>query len=228
MCGRYTLTIDPETLAQLFGLGEITPAAAGMAPRYNIAPTQQVAIVRNDAPTKLDVARWGLVPSWAKDLAIGASMINARAETMAEKPAFRSAFRKRRCLILADGFYEWETIAGQKTKLPHYIQLADGQPFAFAGLWETWKPKDAPDSDWMVTCTIATTDPNELLGRIHNRQAVILPRGSERVWLDADAPADVIGSLLRPLPSDALRMRPVAARVGNVRNDDAALLAVVS
>ncbi|HEY3342528.1 MAG TPA: SOS response-associated peptidase, partial [Anaerolineae bacterium] len=178
MCGRFTLTIDPAELMEHFHL---STADEPIVPRYNVAPTQNVAVVLNESPERLSMVQWGLIPSWAKDPAIGAQMINARAETLAEKPAFRAAFKKHRCLVLADGFYEWRKEADGKTKTPMYARLKTGEPFAMAGLWEVWK---APTGDAHRSCTIITTEPNELMSAIHNRMPVILPRDLESDWLD--------------------------------------------
>jgi putative SOS response-associated peptidase YedK len=165
MCGRYTLRISVDSLVEAFEIEEYPPS---LNPSYNIAPTQEVAaVVEEDEKRKLEMLRWGLIPSWAKDPAIGNKMINARAETVSEKPSFRKAFKVRRCLILADGFYEW-----QKTdngKQPYHIKMQDDSPFAFAGLWETWK-----NGEEIRSCTIITTDANDLMGEIHHRMPVIL------------------------------------------------------
>ena len=176
MCGRFTLTSTPEQLAQRFGLDEPPQAA----PRYNIAPGQDVLAIRVDAETSRRVAiqpRWGLVPSWAKDAAIGARMINARAETVAEKPAFRGAFRARRCLVPADGFYEWATRHGRKQA--HYIGLRDGGPFGFAGLWERWED---PSGGALESCTLLTRDAIESIRAIHSRMPVILEPAAYAPW----------------------------------------------
>ncbi len=176
MCGRFTLTINPDELQQQFGLSEAPPTQ--LAPRYNIAPTQAVAVIANNSDRKLELFQWGLIPSWAKDPKIGSKMINARAETLAEKPSFRTALKRRRCLVVADGFYEWKKTGSGKT--PMYIQLKDGQPFGFAGLWEAWQ---SPDDGLIKTCTIITTTPNALLAEIHYRMPVILPREAYDTWL---------------------------------------------
>lgn len=213
MCGRFALTIYASGLQELLALEG--PAPADLKPRYNIAPSQSVAVVTNSAPRRIEMFKWGLVPSWAKDPTIGDRMINARAETLAEKPSFRTALKKRRCLILADGFYEWRKDGAQKT--PMLIQLAGGEPFAFAGLWETWKP---PEGDLLKTCTIVTCEPNELLAKIHNRMPVILPRERYDEWLSpGELPADRAAPML--VPFDAQRMKAVAVRklVNNPAND---------
>ena len=166
MCGRYTLSTAPDLVKQHFNLSEIP---GELHPRYNISPSQLVAAVPNGAERRAEMFRWGLIPSWAKDPAIGNKLINARGETVAAKPSFRSAFRKRRCLILADGFYEWKGKA--RLKVPMRIRLTSKEPFAFAGLWETWQP---PEGDLVRSCTIITTTPNDLMAPIHDRMPVIL------------------------------------------------------
>jgi putative SOS response-associated peptidase YedK len=219
MCGRFTLTVDPADLQDAFGLSE--PAPAGLTPRYNIAPTQPVAVVPNLAPRKLEMFKWGLIPSWAKDPKIGNSLINARGETVAEKPAFRAAFKRRRCLIPADGFYEWKR-AG-KTKTPLYIQLKGGEPFALAGLWEIWT---APDGSAVNTCTIITTEPNALMKDIHDRMPVILPPSAYDAWLTpGELPAAETQALLKPFAASKMKARAVSSLVNNPRFDSAEILA---
>src|SRR5437667_6400831 len=179
MCGRYTLRVSPAELAEIFGVLQ----AIEWSPRYNIAPTQMVAAVRagQTSGRELALLRWGLIPSWADNPKIGSSLINARADTVATKPAFRTALKKRRCLIPADGFYEWQAIPGQKTKQPFLIGVRDAPVFAFAGLWEHWT---APDGQPLETCTIITTDANELMQPVHNRMPVILDPSDYEHWLD--------------------------------------------
>jgi putative SOS response-associated peptidase YedK len=219
MCGRFTLTVDPADLQDAFGLSE--PAPAGLTPRYNIAPTQPVAVVPNLAPRKLEMFKWGLIPSWAKDPKIGNALINARSETVAEKPAFRAAFKRRRCLIPADGFYEWKR-AG-KTKTPLYIQLKGGEPFALAGLWEIWT---APDGSAVNTCTIITTEPNALMKDIHDRMPVILPPSEYDAWLTpGELPAEKAVALLKPFAASKMKARAVSSLVNNPRFDSAEILA---
>lgn len=214
MCGRFTLKTPASVLAETFELAE--PPA--WTPRYNIAPTQPVAaVVRTpEHPTRqFRRYRWGLVPSWAKDLGIGARTINAQAETAATKPAFRVAFRHRRCLVLADGFYEWDQRA--RRKRPVYIQMKDGRAFAFAGLWEHWQ---SPDGSVINSCTLLTTEPNGLIRPFHHRMPVILdPRDYDR-WLDPHTQKpEEVQPLLRPLPPEAMRAYPVSDRVNNPSND---------
>jgi len=220
VCCRYTLTKAPPWLAEL--LGGARPVGA-IPPRYNIAPGTDVVILRagGEAGRELALARWGLVPAWAKDPAFGARAINARSETAAEKPAFRAAMRYRRCLVPADGFYEWAG-AGRR-KRPHHIRLPGMAPFAFAGLWERWT---APDGGVLESCAILTTGANERLRPIHPRMPVILPREAYETWLDPalEKPGAVAG-LLRPYPAEATEACPVGLRVNDVRNDDPACLA---
>jgi putative SOS response-associated peptidase YedK len=219
MCGRYALAINPDQLAIRFDATP-TPEALAMPPRYNIAPTQLVPMVTSER--KMELARWGLVPSWSKDMAIGAQLINARAETLSEKPSFRAAFKSRRCLIPADAFYEWQA-TGAKTKTPMRIALATGEPFAMAGLWEAWKPRGEADAPWLVTCAIITTEPNEMMSAIHNRMPVILDREGEAAWLDKATSPLELTALMQPFTAQPMHAYAVSPRVNNVRNDDAAL-----
>ncbi len=218
MCGRFTLTADPGELQAAFGLSE--PAPRELTPRYNIAPTQAVAVVPNLEPRKLDVFNWGLIPSWAKDPKIGNSLINARAETVAEKPAFRAALKRRRCLVLADGFYEWKKTGAAKT--PTYIQMKNGRPFAFAGLWEVWH---AADGSTINSCTIITTIPNVLMAEIHDRMPVILPPSAYMTWLTpGELPAAEATALLQPFDAARMTARPVSTKVNNPRFDSPEIL----
>jgi putative SOS response-associated peptidase YedK len=195
---------------------------AGLEPRYNIAPTQPVAVVPNDGKNRLDFFTWGLIPSWAKDPEIGSRMINARGETLAEKPAFRAAFRRRRCLVLADGFYEWKKIPDSKSKTPMYIRLESGKPFAFAGLWEIWNSKDGST---ILSCTIITTEPNELVSDIHNRMPVILHPDSYSLWLDPGEPdARQLTGLLKPYPAELMAAYPVSTLVNNPRHESPSMI----
>jgi len=212
MCGRFTLTADISTLQESFPFVEMPQ---GMQPHFNIAPTQPVAVVPNDGRNRLDFFVWGLIPSWAKDPNIGSRLINARAETLQEKPSFRTAFRRRRCLVLADGFYEWKQ--GERGKTPMYIRLASGKPFAFAGLWESW---NAPDASNVLSCTIITTQPNELMATIHNRMPVILPEEAYSTWLEsAEADPQRLSGLLKPYPAEQMQAYPVSPLVNSPKND---------
>jgi putative SOS response-associated peptidase YedK len=214
MCGRFTLTADINALQTSFPWLNIPPE---ITPRFNIAPTQPVAVVPNDGKNKLDFFNWGLIPSWAKDPQIGNRMINARAETLAEKPSYRTAFRRRRCLVLADGFYEWQQTGG-KSKIPMYIRLASGSPFAFAGLWEIWNSTDGSN---ILSCTIITTQPNELMQKIHNRMPVILPSDAYSLWLDpGEQDPTRLSNLLQPYPASEMNAYPVSTLVNSPSNDN--------
>lgn len=217
MCGRFVLKSTPETLIRIFGLD----ACAALEPRYNIPPGTDIAVIRQSPEGRrvLHKLRWGLVPHWARDPAhipnIGSRLNNARGETVAEKPAFRDAFRRRRCLIPADGFYEWQARDGHKQAF--YVSLP--QPFAMAGLWEAWK---APDGEILRTCCIITTGPNQLMQGIHPRMPVIIPPGDWQRWLSG--PASGLTELLHPYPDASMRAWPVDRRVSKTSNDDAGLL----
>jgi putative SOS response-associated peptidase YedK len=217
MCGRFTLRTPMNVLVEQF----LLETAAEMPLRFNIAPSQQVAAVRRMAGVegrRLALLRWGLVPSWAKDPAIGSRMINARAETVAEKPSFRAAFRSRRCLIAADGYYEWRKSGGKKQ--PHYFRMKDDRPFAFAGLWERWGGEGA-GGEPLETCTIITTDANELSRPIHDRMPVILREADYDLWLDPDEhDRRRLAPLLVPYESGAMTADPVSTLVNNPRNDE--------
>ena len=211
MCGRYTLIADLGDLAQRF---EFDGSDFSYDPGYNIAPTESVLTVRNVEDRKAVFMRWGLVPFWAKDLKIGARMINARAETVAEKPAFRNALKKRRCLVLADGYYEWQkNPVGNR---PFRIILRSGEPFAMAGLWETWRD---PQGSVVLSCTIITTAANDFLSPIHNRMPVILPRKKEELWLEpgVEDPSSLTG-ILAPYPDEGVDAYEVSTLVNNARN----------
>ncbi len=214
MCGRFTLTIDPADLMEAFP-GFSFPKE--MTPRYNIAPTQPIAVVANNGKSQVEFFQWGLVPSWAQDPSIGNRMINARAESLAEKPSFRTAYKRRRCLILANGFYEWQQVPGGKTKTPMLIRMKSGEPFAFAGLWEVWHP----DQDGtLLSCTIITTTPNVLMEKIHNRMPVILSPTAYRLWLDpAERAPDELAKLLKPYPASQMAAFPVSRLVNDPKND---------
>jgi putative SOS response-associated peptidase YedK len=220
MCGRYSLTTPVEGLRRVFGFLE----QPNLAPRYNIAPSQEIAAVRlgEDGGRHFAWLRWGLIPSWAKDIKIGYRTINARAETAAEKPAFRAAFRKRRCLVLADGFYEWQK-QDKGAKQPYRVTLAEGGPFGFAGLWESWR--DPESGERIESATIVVTEANDLLRPIHDRMPVILAPADFDAWLDAERPREAARALLRPYPAAALAAYPVSTRVNKVANDDPEVIA---
>jgi putative SOS response-associated peptidase YedK len=212
MCGRFALFASGDEIAERFQLAE-TPV---LDARYNIAPTQPVAVVRATAASReLAFLRWGLIPSWAKDPAIGNRMINARSDTAGDKPSFRSAFQQRRCLIPASGFYEWQK-AGAGGKQPYFIRPHVGGLFALAGLWERWHD---PHGEAVESCTILTTEANELMQSLHDRMPVILDRDSERVWLDSQASSDTLRSLLTPFASDRMEALPVSPWVNSAKNE---------
>lgn len=214
MCGRFTLRAPPEDVARAAGAGT---GDLPFAPRWNIAPSQDVLAFRADGPARL---RWGLIPSWAKDPAIGARLINARSETVAEKPAFRRPFRSRRCAIAADGFYEWRAPdAGRGPKTPWFIHLAGDRAFAFAGLWDAWTGPDGV----VETCAILTTAANALVAPIHDRMPVILTGPAIARWLAG--PAEALGDLMAPYPAEAMAAFAVTGRVNRPANDDAACVA---
>lgn len=214
MCGRFALFSDADTLARRFQ----APPPPDWFPRYNIAPSQPILIVRAEhAERRFAAVRWGLIPHWAKDIKTGYSTINARAETVAQKPAFREAFSHRRCLVPADGFYEWQARAGAKIKQPWFVCLKDRLPMALAGLWERWQ---SPEGDLVESATIIVTRANALMQPIHERMPVILPAGDWDRWLDptlSDRPT--LETMLRPYPAGDLTAWPVTTLVNNPRND---------
>jgi putative SOS response-associated peptidase YedK len=223
MCGRFTLTTEPGVVARRFGA---PPAeGGGTTPRYNIAPTQTVVTVTEDGERHLEQMHWGLVPRWAKDPKIGSRLINARAETLAQKPTFRESLRRQRCLLPADGFYEW--VAGPDgTRRPLRISLASGEPFAFAGLWDEWVPPAGEEQGARLrTCTIITTTPNDLMAQVHQRMPVILRPEAEALWLDpAITDPEQLVPLLAAYPAEALVLQPVSPLVNSPANDSAQLL----
>jgi putative SOS response-associated peptidase YedK len=214
MCGRFTQTSSSSDIAKAFDLAYIPQ----LEPRYNIAPTQEVATILRSEPKsdrKFKWLRWGLIPHWAKEPSIGNKLINARAETIAQKPSFRSAFRHSRCLIIVDGFYEWQQ--QEKHKQPFYIQKKDRLPFAFAGLYSTWQPQDG---EIIPTCTIITTEANEVMIPIHKRMPVILESTDYDLWLDPTVQEpELLQPILQPYNSDKLKAYPVSTLVNNPRND---------
>lgn len=213
MCGRFSLGVSTDDLREEFGIVE---GSLDWAPRYNIAPTQDVAVVvAGERGPRLGVLRWGLVPHWADDPAIGNRLINARAESVADKPSFRDAFRTRRCLILADGFYEWQRTGKGNAKVPVYIRLPDGRPFAFAGLWERWRPRHG---DPLHTCAIITTDAAPSIRSIHNRMPVILRPDERQQWIDPHAAPETLLGLLHPY-AGVLDAYPVSPVVNSPEND---------
>ncbi|HEY6096439.1 MAG TPA: SOS response-associated peptidase [Candidatus Deferrimicrobium sp.] len=220
MCGRFTLFEPDKVLSREFGVSGVPP----LSPRYNIAPSQPVAAVRA-APAgsgrELALLRWGLVPSWSKDPAIGSRLINARAETAREKPSFRNAFKRRRCLIPANGFYEWRRL--ERGKQPYFVRMRDERIFAFAGLWDRW---ESPEEDAVETCAILTTSANAVLAPIHDRMPVILPPGEYDRWLDpSPKDPDALTSLLVPFPPERMLAYPVSPRVNAPSADDKGCMA---
>jgi putative SOS response-associated peptidase YedK len=211
MCGRFALFASGDELVQRFQL----PEALLLDARYNVAPTQNVAAVRLTSTGRaLARLRWGLIPSWSKDQAIANKLLNARAETVEEKPSFRSAFKKRRCLIPASGYYEWQKVG--RTKQPHFIRSRDGRLLAFAGLWEQWH--DPSDNALVESCTILTTTANDALQHLHERMPVIIDPSADAQWLDSDASPDELRALLIPYPNERLEAIEVGSWVSNVRN----------
>ncbi|MEB3180562.1 MAG: SOS response-associated peptidase [Nostocaceae cyanobacterium] len=217
MCGRFTLTKSGWAIAQAFNLEEVPQ----IEPQYNIAPTQQIAAILYNSESQnrqFQELRWGLIPSWAKDKSIGYKLINARAETVAEKPSFRSAFKQRRCLIVADGFYEWQKQENHKhQKQPYYFRVADGQPFAFAGLWEKWQ---SPDGEEITSGTILTTEANELMQSIHERMPVILNTQDYDLWLDPQVKTfQELQPVLHPYPAESMTSYPVSTLVNSPKKN---------
>ena len=221
MCGRYSLIADIGELQERFGFDG---SELSHAPRYNVAPTQMALTVTNGSERRGSYMRWGLIPSWAKSASVGNRMINARAETVAEMPSFRTALQRRRCLVLADGFYEWQ--GEGSSRRPMRITMASGEPFAFAGIWSIWKD---PEDNSIPTCAIITTSANELLRPIHHRMPVILPRNMEGFWLDrSNQDTTEFRSVLTPYPDDAMEAYEVSTLVNSVANDGPDLIARVA
>lgn len=213
MCGRFSLTLDPGELQELLNLG---PFVHIVQPRYNIAPSQPVPIVRDPEKRAVELYQWGLVPFWADDPKIGYRMINARSETVHEKPSFRAAFKYRRCLLLADGFFEWK--AGEKggSKTPYLFKLKNDHPFTLAGLYENWQ---SPDGGELNTCTILTCEPNQLVEAYHNRMPVMLDEEARWAWLDPQASQHDLSDLLVPYPEDEMKCHAVSTAVNSPNND---------
>jgi putative SOS response-associated peptidase YedK len=212
MCGRFAFYSPHEAVTRLFGVVD----APAVEPRWNIAPTQYVATVREaGGPRSLAMLHWGLVPSWAKEKSIGARMINARAETLTEKPSFRSAFQRRRCLVLADGWYEWQRAGA--VKQPYFMSFRDGQPFGMAGLWERWR--DPANDEPLESCCIITTTPAAAVAHVHDRMPAIVPPDAYTQWLDArNGDTASLARLLGPCELPGLTARPVSRRVNDARN----------
>ncbi|HSL57236.1 MAG TPA: SOS response-associated peptidase [Acidimicrobiales bacterium] len=217
MCGRFVATTPPDQLADYFAAQ--LRAETLLEPAYNVAPTRQVYTVLVDGDVRaVDLTRWGLVPGWAKDVSIGNRMINARAETLATKNAFKGPLRRRRCIIPVDGFYEWTVVPGQKKKQPWYIHRPDGEPYAFAGLWEVWRGPER-DQEPLRSSTIITTEANEPMRELHDRMPVILPPSAWDTWLDPQVDdVELLGSLLVPAPPELVTFHPVSTEVNDARN----------
>lgn len=214
MCGRFTLTVDPAEFEDKFGNFTFPKK---FAPRFNIAPTQPVLVIPNNDKFKADFFVWGLVPMWAKDPSVGSRLINARGETVAEKPSFRGSLKYKRCLVLADGFYEWKSHPARKAKTPFYIHMKDRKPFAFAGLWDTW---NSSDGSLIRTCALITTEPNELMAMIHDRMPVILHPRDYAKWLEPSAQTpDQVLPLIKPYPAEEMDAYPVSTLVNKASND---------
>ena len=213
MCGRFALKAPPRTIQQHFGI----PETVDLSPRYNIAPSQDVAVIRHLSGKdyrQLDLLRWGLIPGWAKDMKLSYRMINARAETLAQKPAFRTAFKKHRCIIAADGFYEW--LHSGKTKQPFFVHMKNGAVFGFAGLWESW---NSPEGSTVESCTIITTSANDLVRKIHDRMPVILQPDTYEAWLQDSTKIETLQQLLMPYSADEMETYRVSSEVNSPKHD---------
>lgn len=219
MCGRFVSASPPDEIARYFGAERTRDAL--LEPSYNVAPTDDIYVVRQSGTSRrLEAFHWGLVPFWAKDPSVGNRMINARAEGLADKGAYRSAFRDRRCLVPADGFYEWRKIEGRRQKQPYFVHRPDDEPMAFAGLWERWRGPDRESDEMLRSCTIVTTSANDTMAPIHDRMPVVLPPSAWDQWLDPDGHDTAgLGALLVPAPSTFTVVHPVGPDVGNVGND---------
>jgi putative SOS response-associated peptidase YedK len=227
MCGRFVSATPTDVLAETFDVEEVKTVRTADEGNYNVAPTDDVIAVAmsKDGHRQLGTFHWGLVPSWAKDRSIGNRMINLRADTVKDKPSFRRTLGKRRCIIPADGFYEWKDMGKGRKKQPFFIRARSGQSLALAGLWEVWKDREQDDAEWLKSCTIITTDPNSLLAPIHNRMPVVLPPEAWDTWLDpANDDTDALERLLVPAPDDLLELYPVSTDVNSVENDGPQLI----
>jgi putative SOS response-associated peptidase YedK len=216
MCGRFTLTLPLEEVSGRFG---VRPERR-LPPRFNIAPGQTVPVISDDRPDRFSFLRWGFVPSWAADPGIGYRMINARAESLSEKPAFRTAFRSRRCLVPADGFYEWRKT--ERGSIPYYVRLKTREPFAFAGVWSVWKK--GPSGGEARTFAIVTVEADEKVRRVHGRMPAILDRKDGEEWLRKEVPPERLVGILKPYPSEALEIYRVSSEVNRSRSDHPGLV----
>jgi len=222
MCGRFTLSLDSEQIQKAFPWVAIPD---NISPRYNIAPNQPVGVLPNDGTNRLDFYLWGLIPFWVKDISSAKRLINARAETLAEKPSFRSSFLRRRCLILANGFFEWQLQPDGKTKYPMLVRLRSGLAFGFAGLWDVWQ---SPDGSEIKSCTIITTQPNELMRPIHDRMPVIIDPQNYSNWLDSnERRPETLNSFLQPFPPENMEAARVSSLVNNPKIDAPECIEVV-
>lgn len=212
MCGRYSFAPDLKIVNEHY---DITVADGEAEPNYNCAPSQQLPVISNDAPGDLSRYRWGLIPFWAKDMSIGYKLINARGETIAEKNSFNNAFRKRRCLVPADAFYEWKRMDGSKEKIPYRIFVKDQPLFSMAGIWEQWK---SPEGELVRSFSIVTTSPNEMMNEIHNRMPVILSKTDEHKWLESDK-ENVLQELIKPFPANLMDAYRISTLVNSPRNN---------
>ena len=219
MCGR--LVVTSSTKQQLAAVSA-TRSDPAPGPRYNLAPTQTVPAVLDCEPDAVRWIRWGLIPAWAKDASIGGKLFNARAETVAEKPAFRGPFRRQRCLVLADGFYEWAAVPGQKRRKPYFIAMKDGALFTLAGLWDRWR--DPADGHAAISCTLITTRPNDLMRTIHDRMPVILPPAMRDTWLNPKSTIEELAQCLAAYPAEAMELRAASSRVNRAGFDDPSCL----
>lgn len=221
VCGRYSLFTDYAILIDRFNVEKMAVDEGEYTPSYNVAPSQQIIAIINDShKNRLGTLRWGLIPPWAKDEKIGSKMINARSETVAEKPSFRNAFKKKRCLVVADSFYEWQRKGGEK--IPMRIKLKNGEPFAFAALWESWK---APDGKTVNTCSILTTEANSLMKSIHDRMPVILTKEEEEMWLDPNVEdVERLKGLLKPYKAEEMEAYRVSEEVNSPKNNKPELI----
>jgi len=227
VCGRYVTVSSPTLLAERFDVTELRPRLGELEPSYNVAPRADVPVIaERHGERVLDVLRWGLIPSWAKDTSIGDRLINARGEKLTTSNAFKRAFERRRCIVPADGFYEWQAIAGQRVKQPWFFRRRDGEPLAFAGLWEIWHdPGVGDDAPRVRTCTIITTSPNELIAPIHDRMPVALPETAWDTWLSVDnRDTAALSQLLVPMPAGELESWTVSTLVNKADNNGPELL----
>lgn len=218
MCGRFALSAKTSQIEKLLPGLKINN---NINPRYNISPSQKVKVILNTKPDQIVEAQWGLLPSWAKDKTIASKMINARVETLLEKPAFKNSFKNKRCLIIADAFYEWKNDSQSKGKIPYLIRLKSGEPFTFAGLWDVWINRDSPDNEEILSTTIITTEPNDLMINIHNRMPVIVPVNLRQLWLDKNSDPEELKKIISiPFNSYEMIAYEVSKLVNNPAFDD--------